>query len=148
MSIGKLETEADLERFVDTLLQHRLTLQSSRQAAASSDLTTLQAALTANRTVCGQVSSTGTVTRGRDSAGLTPGFSAVRNAGGDYTVTFTTAFAAIPVVVVGMGPASINAQVQLHVSTPPSVSGFRVVTTDAAGAGVSDQPWTFIAMAV
>lgn len=33
MSIGKLDTEADLERFVEGLLQHRLTLQSSQMAS-------------------------------------------------------------------------------------------------------------------
>jgi hypothetical protein len=135
VSIGRLATEADLERFVEGLLMQRLTSQQGQLGSAQEALAEVP------RIVRGEVAGNATITRGS-------GFSVGIVGTGDRSVTFDTPFPATPVVVVGMGPATINAQVQIHVSGPPSTTGFRVAIMNAAGTAAADQPFTFVAVAV
>lgn len=133
--IGNLASEADLERFVIGLLEHRLTGQQGSLAQVTSDLAEVP------RIVRGEVSSVGAITRG---TGFTVGVVGT----GDRTVTFDTAFPVAPVVVVSVGPAATNAQIKLHPSAPPATTGFRVAITDGAGGSTVNEPFTFVAVAV
>lgn len=95
------------------------------------------------RIVRGSVSSTGTVSLGT-------GFSTARTpAGGgtgDYTVTFSVAFAVTPVVKVGMGTGGTALFVKLHGGTAPNASSFRVLTFSDAAGTAADGGFTFAAM--
>lgn len=74
---------------------------------------------TSFRLMAGVINSDGTVARGT-------GFSVTKNATGDFTVTFTTNFAAVPVITLTTERPNLTVAA-LASSTPPSVSGFRIV---------------------
>lgn len=77
------------------------------------------------RVRAGAVSSTGTVISGT-------GFTVVRNATGDYSVT--VGFTQTPIVVVGAGATAAAYTTKLHATTPPTATGFRVACLTSAGA--------------
>lgn len=84
--------------------------------------------------VRGTVSSAGAVVRGA-------GFTAAKNATGNYTITFTTTFAAVPIVV-AMGASST---VAFAISNTALTATADILTYDAAGAA-TDLTFHFIAI--
>ena len=90
----------------------------------------------ATKTIRGEVGSAGAVVRGS-------GFTSVRNAVGNYTVTFTTAFSAPPVVIAT--PASAAGAHGIEVSSV-STTAFTILTNNR-GASL-DSPFAFHAMSV
>lgn len=86
----------------------------------------------------GIVTSAGAITAGT-------GFSVVHNGTGDYTVTFTAAFSAVPVVVVtGIGTTQPAESVWMVSALAGSV---RILSFTTAGSPVDD-PFNFIAYQV
>ena len=84
----------------------------------------------------GRINSNGTVAAGS-------GFSCVRNASGDYTVTFSAAYATTPTVV-ALGLASGGAAlIELFAV---STTSFEVITFDSSFTD-ADRPWHFLATA-
>lgn len=94
-------------------------------------------AIEAKRTVSGVVAANGSESSSE--------FSAVKNATGDYTVTFTTAFSAAPVVVVGVGITASNLNSKLKNNVAPTTSAFSVYTSNTLTGGLLDGEFTFIA---
>lgn len=94
-------------------------------------------ALEAKRVVSGAVASDGSESSSE--------FSVVKNGTGDYTVTFTTAFASTPNVVVGKDQTGSANVAKLHASTPPTASVFRVFTFVGSTGTATDGGFTFIA---
>jgi hypothetical protein len=71
-------------------------------------------------------------------------FTIVRNAVGDITVTFTTAFAVRPVVTFGVYAGGANATSVRHIAFPTTTT-FRIQVVNGAGVGV-DSIFNFIAI--
>lgn len=86
-------------------------------------------------TITGTVSSTGTVVRGS-------GFSSVRNSTGSYTVTFTSAFAAIPIIMVTQIPGAVSSN-SIGIGTP-ATTGFNCFS-QTGGVGPTDVSFSFVA---
>lgn len=88
----------------------------------------------------GIVNSNGTIAAGT-------GFSVNRTGAGQYTVTFTSALAAVPVILANviLTHAQTNQHINIHTVT---TGGFFVQTTLDTGATASftDYPWNFIAL--
>lgn len=78
-----------------------------------------------------------------DGSESSPDFSVSKGGTGLYTVTFTTAFAATPVIVLGMGSTSGALSVKLNGSR--SASSFGVLTFATVTATNTDAEFTFIA---
>ncbi len=95
-----------------------------------------------------------TAIRGRINADGTTasgsGFTSAKTATGRYTITFTTAFAAAPVVVLTPhstgGVSSLTAL--LDAGNPPTTTVVKVQTFSGGGAAFADSVFEFIAMAV
>jgi hypothetical protein len=90
----------------------------------------LQGALQGNRVVSGTIIGTATpsitITAGS-------GFAAVRNGAGDYSVTFSKAFAATPAVVVGMGATGAVLWAKVSALGGATTAGFRVAIITPGG---------------
>jgi hypothetical protein len=97
-------------------------------------------ALEARRQVDGRVSAAGGVI-----AGGSGDWSAVRNAAGDYTVTFATAFAAAPTVVPSAGSTAGNLYAKISQTSAPTTTGFGVYTVRADTGALTDSEFGFIA---
>ncbi len=108
----------------------------ARQAAL---IRQLQGALSGNRVVRGTVSAAGTLANGE-------GWTCVKNATGDYTVTFTTPFASAPVVVPGVGESAGTLAAKLKNAVSPTASAFTVNTFNTATSALTDSIWTFVAV--
>lgn len=89
--------------------------------------------------VNGLVNSDGTVAFGS-------GFTSVRTSPGRYTVTFSTAFGPLPVLLVSAIQSFASVPVVYIVSNPSS-SGFDVAITDESGGGQADNAFYFSAFA-
>lgn len=92
------------------------------------------------RIVRGTVTSAGAVGSGS-------GFTATKNATGDYTVTFTTAFAVAPVVEATAGATSAFYVVKLFGGSAPTVSSFRALCFSPSTFASVDGEFTFTAVA-
>jgi hypothetical protein len=84
--------------------------------------------------VRGQVGSDGSITRGS-------GFTAAKNSTGVYTVTFTVAFPAVPIVVATPAGSTLGVNVA---TADHAVGSFRAFCSNAAGSA-ADSAFTFIA---
>lgn len=85
----------------------------------------------------GLVNANGTV-------GAGTGFTPVRNAVGNYSVTFTTPFAAPPLILVTVADPAIGASVDaVIVSGSVTAGGFQVITMNSATGATRDQPFFF-----
>lgn len=94
----------------------------------------LQGALGGNRIIRGNVSSAGAVVRGN-------GFTSAKTGTGLYTVTYTTAFASTPTVILGWGDTAGGGGAEIQ---SESETGFAVVTYNTASA-VLNNSFSFIA---
>jgi hypothetical protein len=84
----------------------------------------------------GEIAANGTINVGT-------GFSNVRTAPGQHTVTFTAAFPATPVVVAGINDLGAF----LHINAENvATTGFNAVIADASGSVNADGIWSFIAI--
>lgn len=101
-----------------------MSVQSEAQAARSL-IRQLQGALGGKRVVDGTVGSGGTVDAG-------VGWTVVRNATGDYTVTFTTAFAEAPRMTYGVIGSTIIVRTESK-----SVSSVNILTRSLANAAAN-----------
>lgn len=101
-------------------------------------LATTGAFIPGGNVITGSVSSAGALVAGS-------GFAPVRNAQGDYTITFTTAFASPPVILVTMFPA--GASVLIPALTTVAVGSFRLQVLNAGG-GSTDGAFLFTAQAM
>lgn len=95
----------------------------------------------ATRIVRGDIAAAGTINFGS-------GFSVVKNGTGDYTVTFTTAFAAAPVVVLTLGPTGGGVAIKHNDAAGPTINNFRVQGFLTATGAASDLRFQFIAISV
>ena len=93
--------------------------------------------------VRGRVNANGTIARGS-------GFTVNKFATGRYTITFTTAFAAVPVVVatVESTGGATGATILHDAATPTTTTTATVSTLISSGGTFSDKAFDFIAMAV
>lgn len=89
--------------------------------------------------VTGLISGAGAITAGT-------GFSVVRNGAGDYTVTFTDAFAATPLVLV-MNTDTGHAWIEPIFLSAPAAGSFRISLRDTANLS-QDGNWQFLAFLV
>jgi hypothetical protein len=136
VAIGALQTEADLERFIEDRVQQRLTSQQGQVASAQVQVQGLVDGLPA-RLARGEVSSAGTVVRGS-------GWSVAHGSLGHFVVSDATAFPVTPVVVATIGPTAYGS---LRVLTT-SASAFEVETYNPAASANVDLAFTFLAVAV
>lgn len=97
----------------------------------------LQGALGGNRIIRGTVSSAGAIVVGS-------GFTVSRTGVGQYTVTFTTAFADHPTVTLGAGITVANYAVKLTTRSATAIA-VNTITIAAAPANV-DAEFSFIAI--
>jgi hypothetical protein len=84
----------------------------------------------------GQITTTGTITAGS-------GFTAARNSAGNYTITFTAAFSAAPVVLATV----VNSQPIVVDLVSVAAGSFTIEFRTAAGVA-TDQNWQFMAQAM
>lgn len=93
------------------------------------------AAEPALRMIRGRVNSNGTLAQGS-------GFTCAKTATGRYTITFSTAFSAEPIVVI----TSMGNEVAAHVSPSPTVGGVIYRTFTSTTSADADAPGHFIAI--
>ena len=92
----------------------------------------LLGALGGNRVVRGVVSGAGAIEEGS-------GFTVVRNATGDYTVTFSPAFADVPTVLLGIGTSATANYVRISSTVAVTASSVRVLGFTFAGVAADAQ---------
>lgn len=100
---------------------------------------TASAATAPSTMLTGIIASNGTTTAGA-------GFTSSRTGAGIYVITFTTAFAAPPVVL-ALAFITAGTERLIDLAAAPTAAGFTVHTLNAAGAP-TDADWNFIATAV
>jgi hypothetical protein len=106
--------------------------------AIQANLEALATQVSPPRIVRGQVSATGTVVHGT-------GYSVVRNAAGDYTITYTTPFADVPTTLpVAQNTGGFSAVV--NTGRPNTAATFSVWIFDTATKVQTDSIFHFIAV--
>ena len=88
------------------------------------------------RPITGQINADGSIAAGS-------GFTVAKGGTGTYTVTFTTAFAAVPTVVATVGPFATAGIIQAAVVTAVSTTAVSFNTLN--GSNVVDRPFIFVA---